>query len=103
MGIAVVAGASRGIGLELARQIQARGANVVAVCRRSSPEFDALGVCVEGGIDVTVPAWTEFALRLAHDDTDLLISHFKRPGHWDAAISGADTSLDWHVARRLWP
>ena len=76
MGIAVVTGANRGIGLELVRQLRARGSSVVAVCRRSSPELDALGARVEGGIDVTVPlAWTELAGRLAHDDIDLLIQN----------------------------
>ena len=74
MHVAVVTGANRGIGLELARQLKARGASVVAVCRRSSPELDALGVRVESGLDVTEPAaWSTLALRLAHDDIDLLI------------------------------
>jgi hypothetical protein len=56
MGVSVVTGANRGIGLELARQLNARGAIVVAVCRKSSPELDALGVRVECEIDVTEPA-----------------------------------------------
>ena len=74
MHVAVVTGANRGIGLELARQLKARGASVVAVCRRSSPELDALGVRVESGLDVTEPAaWSTLARRLAHDDIDLLI------------------------------
>jgi NAD(P)-dependent dehydrogenase (short-subunit alcohol dehydrogenase family) len=76
MGVSVVTGASRGIGLELARQLKARGANVVAICRRSSPELDALGVRVESGFDVTEPAaWLKLAERLAHDDIDLLIQN----------------------------
>ena len=74
MHVAVVTGANRGIGLELARQLKARGASVVAVCRRRSPELDALGVRVESGLDVTEPAaWSTLARRLAHDDIDLLI------------------------------
>jgi NAD(P)-dependent dehydrogenase (short-subunit alcohol dehydrogenase family) len=76
MGISVVTGANRGIGLELVRQLKARGASVVAVCRNSSPELDALGVRVESGIDVTAPtAWSKLAGRLAHDDIDLLIQN----------------------------
>lgn len=76
MGVAVVTGANRGIGLELARQLRARGASVVAVCRKSANELDALGVRVESGIDVTEPAaWSALARRLAHDDIDLLIQN----------------------------
>jgi NAD(P)-dependent dehydrogenase (short-subunit alcohol dehydrogenase family) len=76
MGVAVVTGANRGIGLELSRQLRARGASVVAVCRQSSPTLDALGVRVESGIDVTQPeSWSRLATRLAHDDIDLLIQN----------------------------
>jgi hypothetical protein len=49
MGVSLVTGANRGIGLELARQLKARGASVVAVCRQSSAELDALGLRVESG------------------------------------------------------
>ena len=76
MGVSVVTGANRGIGLEFALQLKARGASVVAVCRKSSPELDTLGVRVESGIDVTEPAaWSKLALRLAHDDIDLLVQN----------------------------
>ena len=76
MGVAVVTGANRGIGLELARQLNARGASVVAVCRKRSPQLDALGVRVESRIDVTEPAtWSTLAERLARDDIDLLIQN----------------------------
>ena len=74
MGVSIITGANRGIGLELARQLEARGASVVAVCRRTSPELDALGVRVQAGIDVTEPAaWALLADRLARDDIDLLV------------------------------
>jgi NAD(P)-dependent dehydrogenase (short-subunit alcohol dehydrogenase family) len=49
----LLTGANRGIGLALARGFLARGHTVIAVCRRSSPEFDALGVRVLDGVDVT--------------------------------------------------
>lgn len=76
MGVAVVIGANRGIGLELVRQLKARGADVVGVCRARSPELEALGVRVESGIDVTEPAaWARLVERLAHDDIDLLIQN----------------------------
>lgn len=76
MGVAVVTGANRGIGLELVRQLSARGARVVAVCRRSSPELDALGVRIESGRDLTLAtAWPEIAERLANDEIDLLVQN----------------------------
>lgn len=49
----LLTGANRGIGLELTRQLRARGDQVIAVCRSSSPELDALDVRVEAGVDVT--------------------------------------------------
>jgi NAD(P)-dependent dehydrogenase (short-subunit alcohol dehydrogenase family) len=48
----LVTGANRGIGLELCRQLQERGEDVVAVCRSSSAELDALGCHAVEGIDV---------------------------------------------------
>ncbi len=48
----LITGTNRGIGLELARQLKARGHRVIAVCRKSSKELDALGVQVETGIDI---------------------------------------------------
>lgn len=76
MAVAVVTGANRGIGLEFARQLKTRGAHVVAVCRKSSPELDTLGVRVESGLDVTEPAaWSKLAERLSHDDIHLLIQN----------------------------
>jgi NAD(P)-dependent dehydrogenase (short-subunit alcohol dehydrogenase family) len=47
-----ITGANRGIGLELARQFQARGDEVIAVCRRPSDELTGLGVRVIDGVDV---------------------------------------------------
>ena len=79
MAVAVVTGANRGIGLELVRQLKDRGANVVAVCRKSSPELDALangGVRVEAGVDVADSlAWPDLGKRFARDDIALLINN----------------------------
>jgi NAD(P)-dependent dehydrogenase (short-subunit alcohol dehydrogenase family) len=48
----LVTGANRGIGLELCRQLRARGEQVIAVCRNSSAELDALGARVVEDVDV---------------------------------------------------
>jgi NAD(P)-dependent dehydrogenase (short-subunit alcohol dehydrogenase family) len=74
MGIAIVTGANRGIGLALVRQLRARGMSVVAVCRRSSAELDRLGARVESGIDLASPeAGVKLAARIAHEEINLLI------------------------------
>ncbi len=50
----LVTGSNRGIGLELCRLLSGRGDTVVAVCRTTSKELDALaGVDIEAGVDVT--------------------------------------------------
>ena len=53
MSTTLITGANRGIGLALATQLQAEGAEVLAICRKSSAELDALGVEVFAGIDVS--------------------------------------------------
>lgn len=70
----LVTGANRGIGLELCRQLCARDQEVFAVCRRSSPELDALDATVYADIDVTDAAAVEkLALELDCIDLDALI------------------------------
>lgn len=49
----LITGANRGIGLELARAFTERGDTVIAVCRESSEELDALADQIISGIDVT--------------------------------------------------
>ena len=49
----LITGSNRGIGLELVRQLKNRGEDVIATCRSSSSELDALSVRVETGIDIT--------------------------------------------------
>jgi len=53
LSIYLIIGANRGIGLELVRQLKERGEDVIATCRSSSPELDALSVRVESNIDIT--------------------------------------------------
>src|SRR5262249_2127173 len=72
----LVTGANRGIGLELAKLRKAKGHDVIAVCRKSSPELDGLGVRVEAGIDVSDAASAaELKKRFADADIDHLIAN----------------------------
>jgi NAD(P)-dependent dehydrogenase (short-subunit alcohol dehydrogenase family) len=48
----LITGANRGIGLQLCKQFSTRGDDVIAVCRNSSAELDALPVRVVTGVDV---------------------------------------------------
>lgn len=74
MGLSIVIGANRGIGLELCRQLKGRGLDVLGVCRKSSAELEHLGVRVEAGVDVTDPAGVQrLAHKVAPGSVDLLI------------------------------
>ena len=74
MGVAVVTGANRGIGLALVGLLRSRGATVVAVCRQTSPALEALGARVASGIDVADPqAGADLAARLGQDDIELVV------------------------------
>ena len=76
MGSTLITGANRGIGLELCRELKARGDDVIAVCRKGSAELDALNVRIEPGIDVSDPASiAQLAKRLADVKLDLLINN----------------------------
>ncbi len=52
MALWVIVGASRGIGLEMARQLAARGERVVASAREASPQLAQVGCEVVEGVDV---------------------------------------------------
>ncbi len=74
MGTALVTGANRGIGLELVRQLAARGERVIAVCRRGSDELAAVeGVQVIDGVDVTSDDAVAGLARLVDVPIDLLL------------------------------
>ncbi len=91
----LVTGANRGIGLEFARQLTARGDDVVATCRSSSHELDALGVQVVDGIDVADDdSVARLAPALESPPLDLLINN--------AGILVADTldDLDMDALRK---
>ena len=71
----LVLGSNRGIGLELVRQLAARGDHVTAVCRKTSPELDKLsGVTVRTGVDVTDrAALSSLASELGPGTLDVLV------------------------------
>jgi NAD(P)-dependent dehydrogenase (short-subunit alcohol dehydrogenase family) len=72
----IVTGANRGIGLELCRQLSARGDAVTALCRRSSPQLDELGLHVIEDLDVCNPVSLErLAAQLPEPAYDWLINN----------------------------
>lgn len=72
----LITGANRGIGLEYCRQIKARGDRAIAVCRRSVPELDELGIQVETGVDITSEESVQALVsRLAGTPIDVLINN----------------------------
>jgi NAD(P)-dependent dehydrogenase (short-subunit alcohol dehydrogenase family) len=76
MTLAIVTGANRGIGLELCRNLAARGETVLAACRSSSRELDALGVEVLSGVEVSEDAGVQkLAQAVAQRSVKLLINN----------------------------
>ena len=72
----LVIGANRGIGLELARQLHERGENVVATCRTTSSELDAVGCRVVEGIDVAADdVGARLVAALGEEQVDVLVSN----------------------------
>jgi NAD(P)-dependent dehydrogenase (short-subunit alcohol dehydrogenase family) len=76
MATVLITGANKGIGLELSRQLAGRGDTVLALCRKTSGELDALGVQVFEGVDVTDQAALETVSRdLGDTQVDVLINN----------------------------
>lgn len=74
MATCLVTGSNRGIGLEYCRQLKARGDQVIAACRASSPGLEALGVQVETGVEMTSEtALAELVSRLQGTRLEVLI------------------------------
>lgn len=76
MGNILVTGANRGIGLELVKQLVARGEEVTAVCRKHHPELEATGADIIEGVDVTKEVTIEaLASTLEGKPIDWLINN----------------------------
>ena len=91
----VVTGANRGIGLELCRQLVARGEDVIAACRTPSKELEDLGARVVSGVDVTTDAGAAALLAATEGKTiDVLVNN--------AGILVPDSlgSIDFDTVRR---
>ena len=97
----LVTGANRGIGLEICRQLVARGEEVIAVCRSSSDELGSLGVEVVDGIDVSEPAdAAALAGRLSGRQIDVLINNagiLRRDGLSEIAASTDDLLVQFRT------
>jgi len=84
----VITGANRGIGLELVRQLAARGEEVFAACRSASKELEGIGKGVKmvTGVDVTRPEAADVirsALGEKHIDVLLHNAGILHPGGLD--------------------
>ncbi len=76
MGLCVITGGNRGIGLELARQLAARGNQLAVVCRQASPGLEELGAETIEGIDVSDPGcMNTLRERIGERRIDLLINN----------------------------
>ena len=70
----LITGSNRGIGLELCKQIRNNGDEVIATCRRASPELINLGVRIEENIDISSEeAITNLAKKLSGVNLDCII------------------------------
>ena len=92
----LVTGANRGIGLALVRRLHDRGDTVIAACRSSSRELDAVGCRVAEGIDVSRDDVGErLDAALAPDERLDVVVNNAGIGGWDSL-----ESLDLDQARR---
>ena len=76
MKTALITGANRGIGLEIAKQLIEKNYKVIVACRQSSEELKALDCQVETEFDVAdSQSVKELATKLHDQKLDLLINN----------------------------
>ncbi len=76
MATILITGCNRGIGLQLATQLKARGDTVIGVCRKPSDEVSALGTDLISGIDVSeAGSVASLATTLKGRTLDVLINN----------------------------
>jgi NAD(P)-dependent dehydrogenase (short-subunit alcohol dehydrogenase family) len=76
MTLSIVTGSNRGIGLALVTLLRQRGDDVIAACRKSSKELEALGAEVVSGVDVTKPEGIDaLVAAVGTRKVDLLINN----------------------------
>ena len=76
MKTAFITGANRGIGLELAKQLQQKHYHVIVACRKSNTELETLGCQIETGFDVAdTDSVQKLANKLKDQNLDLLINN----------------------------
>ena len=76
MATVLITGCNRGIGLQLASQLHARGDSVIVVCRSASEELSKLGIRVISGIDVSDGTSIKaLATELDGETIDILINN----------------------------
>jgi NAD(P)-dependent dehydrogenase (short-subunit alcohol dehydrogenase family) len=76
MATVLITGCNRGIGLQLAAQLHARGDSVIGVCRNASEELSELGIRIISGIDVSDGTSIKtLATELDGETIDILINN----------------------------
>ena len=76
MATVLITGCNRGIGLELCRQMHARGDDVIGACRSTNDELDAIGFRVIGGVDVsTDEGVATLKAELGDQKIDILVNN----------------------------
>ena len=92
MSTCLVVGASRGIGLEVCRQLVARGEQVIATCRAADAALEAVGATVIDDVDVgDAASVARLAARLKNTELDLVFHN--------AGILTSETLDDLDFAR----